>query len=1283
MSNTRKNYSSFAGKLPEHMMISDMELRAETDDIDLILADTKTTNYKNSMNLGSNLLNQLEQAAYSTMQSRLNRNSNKSNSRKSNESVNPLDLLQKSELEAISTKEKTVSTHLDDKKFLESRLPVIQFEEVKLISIKIAPSSAYNSVAPSALACSENLILIGNTSAQITVFSQQGQELVQLKPKKGCGQVTCIDICRDESFAIAGYHFGQIVLWNLKTGKAIKTTNAVHKVAVMSIKFWKDSKDDVISADLEGKLYLVEFQKALMSTNVSHYQLLKESIGYILAIEPLVPEPKWPHPTDTNRIVAVAGMNKIVVFSLEPDTQIIFTIDRPIGVPLSMCPCISWKLAMAPDDPSPLHHILAVAWGQRIILYSFKFASPEGVVISGYLETDTEIKSIFWLSYEILLSLNRSREIQVISSREFSLKVGENGRRAVLEETYANKDLALQLYIKVDKKENFTYHNTLKATNRVIYLLGNKEFHKGQLLNWKECIQELMKKNEWLETLALGLNLYQNKGKKLYGVPRDKQELKENLVEILTPFLKVILLPWNIKIAASLEFCVGIEAIEYFFDEIFDRILEMAAGKDNMQLLMNTLEPYILTGKIKIIPPQVLGKIIDFYLDDKHYVTIERILVHLEPTCIDPKCVLPALVEHNLLTAYIFINTNSTMQSFVNPLKKLHKTMTKQKDLRAKLYFTYKLLWFYRLCLKGETFPNGKILPEMHKFVISGIVKWLLNRNHLLSLLQMDSFVTLLVVWEIFEESLPKEIILKGGEGVPSFTNIVQKLKEICAPGSFLYHQFFLFVLKTATLDFVVLSKEIYLETVKYFLTFNRPYSIMPLFAANIDEYITMYHKLADKNQIFAEFFVEEKGALLLKILQKHPLESKEIEDIYRLSESSPYIEVIIYLLEVKKNYPKCVQNFIECENEDIRKRVFPWLNNIFRTISQSEKEELKTYLMINLNRLVEIDSDQTAKLVTEFFQNQHLEIVRKLNNAPKLQMKYLGELVLLKDNIDEDLIFKYLVLLCQHEPSKVRQFLESRNDYNLDECLDECLKYQIVEAAAYLYEKLGCVKDALDLLLNRAQNNKHDFLNNSKTFEVVADIETDIKQCISLCSRNVDRLDPTEIEEYFFAVLEVILLLFKDFGHLFKVNPTLENAIHSCIKDILEQMINLIDFEKVISFIIKRVEKMPFKHFKDIIYQVLSQHSYQKNIVRRAINLLTSDVKSMTRNLYSNKSKGIISSGFCKNCSMILQTDRKDKIVVFICGHGYHRKCVKVGRCGFCSTGNEKKGSDVLGIIR
>ena len=443
--------------------------------------------------------------------------------------------------------------------------------------------------------------------------------------------------------------------------------------------------------------------------------------------------------------------------------------------------------------------------------------------------------------------------------------------------------------------------------------------------------------------------------------------------------------------------------------------------------MLNTLEPYILIGEIKSIPTEILGKMIGFYLNAKQHVLIERIIVHLEPTCIDPRHVIPACEEHNLLTAYIFINTNSTMQSFVNPLKKIYKTMTKQKDFQPKLFFCYKILWYYRLCLRGDTFPFGKILPEMYNSVVAGICKWLIKRKHLQSLLQMDSVAVLGVLWIAFEESAPAAVVCAGAEGSPSYLELVGKLQSVCTHGTFLFHQFNVFVLKTAELEHVVLSKEIYIEVAKYFLTTNRPFNNDVVTARDIDQYITNYAKMADKNRQFISFSDEEKGNLLLKLLRKFEISSKDVMELYAFAENSKLTELQIYLLEKKKEYSKCVRKFVECPVLEIQRKVFRWLNEVFKDLSIAEQEMLKTELMIYLNQLVEIDSDLTAKFVTEWYQNKHLEIVRKLNNAPKLQMKYLGELV--KEAIEEDLVFKYVVLLCQNDPKKVKSFLEHRED--------------------------------------------------------------------------------------------------------------------------------------------------------------------------------------------------------------------------------------------------------------
>jgi hypothetical protein len=54
-----------------------------------------------------------------------------------------------------------------------------------------------------------------------------------------------------------------------------------------------------------------------------------------------MPEVSWPHPTDTHRMVAIAGIKKTVIYALEPEIQKIFLIDKPNGVPDYICPCIT------------------------------------------------------------------------------------------------------------------------------------------------------------------------------------------------------------------------------------------------------------------------------------------------------------------------------------------------------------------------------------------------------------------------------------------------------------------------------------------------------------------------------------------------------------------------------------------------------------------------------------------------------------------------------------------------------------------------------------------------------------------------------------------------------------------------------------------------------------------------------------------------------------------------------------------------------------------------------
>lgn len=57
--------------------------------------------------------------------------------------------------------------------------------------------------------------------------------------------------------------------------------------------------------------------------------------------------------------------------------------------------------------------------------------------------------------------------------------------------------------------------------------------------------------------------------------------------------------------------------------------------------------------------------------------------------------------------------------------------------------------------------------------------------------------------------------------------------------------------------------------------------------------------------------------------------------------------------------------------------------------------------------------------------------------------------------------------LLCQYEPDSVLKFLETFDSYRVEHCLRLCQEYGIINAAAFLLERVGDVGSALLLTLS------------------------------------------------------------------------------------------------------------------------------------------------------------------------------------------------------------------------
>lgn len=158
--------------------------------------------------------------------------------------------------------------------------------------------------------------------------------------------------------------------------------------------------------------------------------------------------------------------------------------------------------------------------------------------------------------------------------------------------------------------------------------------------------------------------------------------------------------------------------------------------------------------------------------------------------------------------------------------------------------------------------------------------------------------------------------------------------------------------------------------------------------------------------------------------------------------------------------------------------------------------------------------------------------------------------------------------LLCQYERTSVLKFLETFESYRVEHCLRLCQEYGIIDAAAFLLERVGDVGSALALTLS-GLNDKFNRLSAAvqsiisekassvghfntvlKMKEVcrnafldnllgilclvnkqtcffcchclqVSDIYDILHACVGLCQRNTPRLVPEESESLWFQLLD------------------------------------------------------------------------------------------------------------------------------------------------------------------
>ncbi|KFK30664.1 hypothetical protein AALP_AA6G011700 [Arabis alpina] len=548
-------------------------------------------------------------------------------------------------------------------------------------------------------------------------------------------------------------------------------------------------------------------------------------------------------------------------------------------------------------------------------------------------------------------------------------------------------------------------------------------------------------------------------------------------------------------------------------------------------------------------------------------------------------------------------------------------------------------------------------------------------------------------------------------------------------------------------------------EFVAYYAARGRV-SIPKSVLAHILDYLTSDHILPTYNRS-----PKMRENQLLNLLKAVPETDWDVAYVSQLCEKAHFYQVCGYIHTIGQQYVAALDSYMKEADEPIHS--FCYVNKMLSQLRGDEFTAFQSAVISRIPELLELSREGTFFLIIDNLKDNITRIQEQLHSHPRSLFLYLktvievhlsgtldfsrlrkheavdlGEKItsgmpkeaeiyleglngfpkFIQDNpvnVTDDMIELYLELLCKYEPKSVLRFLETFDSYRVEHCLRLCQEYEIIDAAAFLLERVGDAASALSLTLS-GLNEKFVELENavvclmpglklgasegatleqfSSALELkeVHDIQGVLQACIGLCQRNTPRLNPEESEILWFRFLDTFCEPMMDsYREPRNVDGTnkrpvgakslelrvnepdiaikwriprsdtasthiLKKLISQFIKEIVEGMIGYVRLPTIMSKLLSDNGAQEFGDFKLTIMGMLGTYGFERRILDTAKSLIEDDTFYTMNLLKKGASHGYAPrSLLCCICNCPLtKTFSTLRVRVFICGHSTHIQC-------------------------
>ncbi|XP_035826479.1 vacuolar protein sorting-associated protein 8 homolog isoform X2 [Aplysia californica] len=1104
------------------------------------------------------------------------------------------------------------------------------------------------------------------------------------------GSVSALSFNRDCTRLLCGFARGQITMWDLTTGKLLRTITDAHPpgTAVLHVKF-TDSYVLAVCSDSGGSVFELEFKRLIGVRTCESQCLFSGSRGEVCTVEPLhMNYTIKDHPMQDVMILAMASFSKVLLVTLRPHLKVMFTY--PLKGDGSTLPLLAWQFVIiqVSEKDRVIDPVLSFARDRTIYFYQVICQGPQDIraVALQKMEVPYQLLSITWMNARTLVCLDRTEKLHVIDVRsEEELEVIDVAGTQLVYGTSYFKSLATGGNVSqalAFAGDQACYQSVVSHSGQ-LFLLGTKAVHMFSLRTWRERITVLAKESRYQEALALALSFYNGTAKAVIGLTgtrQKKQELVSHvIVELLMEYVELSMsrTPSNGKIEeledyyqeivpVCVDYCLHLENLELLFDRIYERFAADVIAKGTF---LECLEPYMQTDKLTAIPPAVMKDFVDHYEMRGLLDSVESCIVHLDIQSLDIHQVVNLCWSHGLYDAIIYVY-NKGMADFTTPLEQLLvqlgsalSTGKQLNDVNIKL--GNKLLVYISCCLAGRAYPLGDIPDDLVSVVKSQVFQCLTclhtAKHHedepaypyLRTLLKFDTREFLNVLALAFEE--PE---FNSEEGIQKRQRVVDILLQVMVESvGFTPTQigilFTFLARQMARHENTIVVNRVLFEQVLEFL-------------ANPED----------------ESRHEERQQALMELLQAGGLAQFNEGRLLSLAHTAKFYRVCEYLYEKKRSYDK----ILTCYLRDPARRyhVFNYIDSIMQSPSclPEEKDALKAEALKNLEDLVSIDCKQAAGTVLSCLTSGLLEVLNKLKGNKQVLFDFLQGVITYRDaqssalkpekqiHLEPQVLELYVDLMCEFKPQEVCNFIKMNEGYRLEETLQIVRKHKAWEATAYLLEKAGDIQGAFRILLENLQSNLKNLsqqlteqkADSAGVMVLFSKAETQLFVVVQLCQRNSGKIDEAAREALWFPLLEAIVSPQR------KLKNSVDKEAMDNFKEMTHHVLNSMMGYISPPAILQKIMQDPayntgkFGEVKELIIGMLENYNYEETLMETCKNLLYHDLHIHLRSLTQTATRGFVPRG--DNCNICNQNYTEatpaETILVFRCGHSYHMPCLR-----------------------